>query len=638
MSQDIAQDTDAVAAAAAAAGTDAGRMVVDAESDAVPAVSDFASTTAKATNLSSAELQASHRKRLAQILRYLATIHRGGGGGGGGGANAQSRADHFIGEYPALNEAKEAVLQEFDMTGQSDLVEISYDARSSPLLFSLHDFQSISASASEAGLFPSPPFSFYAASASANTSPTARARKFFTGKVPDAASCWLRLTRIKPEEPPAVPSPAVKQYLESWAAQRHLRSYKRLVRSLDALAHAPALDGAVPARRQKEIKHYLKKCRRYVKRDAIRRKLEPLYNRLFEIAQSTKAADAFEELVLGLGNARMIVDDAEGSVYAINGPLLEIRVEVELAPDGALLVRPCEHTGVELNRDVVGALSTDREVISSLHRAVGDMETMTVSPGQPETYCKMLKRIAVEISSGGRYVSTQSSSYASLNPSRNVNRLLVTDAWCFYHRPKPCSVWARDAQTLADLVSKQQAVGSRALLSTVQTPPMASLSLTHGPNALQGATIFQPPLSTRVTSSFKSLFGLSSPSVPPERPLFPLPSSASQLRIHELLSEGAPAVVVEGPPGCGKTHAIANIVCSYLAQGKRVLVTSKGAPALSVLRKRLPPCIQELVVDVTVSEVRQCAFVHTLQRGIHPFIYLFLTLRFPFYFLLKIPG
>ena len=307
---------------------------------------------------------------------------------------------------------------------------------------------------------------------------------------------------------------------------------------------------------------------------------------------------------MGLGNARMIVDDGDGNVSVINGPLLEIRVEVELAADGALLVRPCEHTGVELNRDVVGALSSstsadNRTVLAALHRAVGEMETVTLAPGQPSTYAAMLKRIAVEISAGGRFVSTQSAAYASVHPGRTcVNRLLVTDAWCFYHRPKPSSVWARDAQTLADLVSRSS------LPSAVQEPPpMASLSLTHGPNALQGVKITQQPtLSHRVTSSFKSLLGWSSIATP-ERPLFPLPSSASQLRIHQLLSDGAPAVVVEGPPGCGKTHAIANIVCSYLAQGKRVLVTSKGAPALSVLRKRLPPCMQELVVDVTVSEV-----------------------------------
>jgi hypothetical protein len=39
----------------------------------------------------------------------------------------------------------------------------------------------------------------------------------------------------------------------------------------------------------------------------------------------------------------------------INGPLLEILVEVELARDGALLVRPREHTG-KLNLIVVSVL------------------------------------------------------------------------------------------------------------------------------------------------------------------------------------------------------------------------------------------------------------------------------------------
>lgn len=57
------------------------------------------------------------------------------------------------------------------------------------------------------------------------------------------------------------------------------------------------------------------------------------------------------------------------------------------------------------------------------------------------------------------------------------------------------------------------------------------------------------------------------------------------------------------PPGTGKTHTIANIISAYLCQGKRVLVTSKGAPALSVLRTRLPTCVQELCVDVSLSEL-----------------------------------
>ena len=41
---------------------------------------------------------------------------------------------------------------------------------------------------------------------------------------------------------------------------------------------------------------------------------------------------------------------------------------------------------------------------------------------------------------------------------------------------------------------------------------------------------------------------------------------------------------------------------AYLCEGKRVLVTSKNANALNVLRGRLPQSVRELVVDVSMSE------------------------------------
>jgi hypothetical protein len=62
--------------------------------------------------------------------------------------------------------------------------------------------------------------------------------------------------------------------------------------------------------------------------------LEPIYNRLFEWNQQQN--DNNEELVWGLGHAKLLMSDGR----LINGPLLEVLVEVELAPDGALLVRP----------------------------------------------------------------------------------------------------------------------------------------------------------------------------------------------------------------------------------------------------------------------------------------------------------
>lgn len=59
---------------------------------------------------------------------------------------------------------------------------------------------------------------------------------------------------------------------------------------------------------------------------------------------------------------------------------------------------------------------------------------------------------------------------------------------------------------------------------------------------------------------------------------------------------------MQGPPGTGKTHTIANVICHYLAEGKRVLVTSKGESALAVLRDQLPAQVRNLTVSLLTSE------------------------------------
>ncbi|MFC5993477.1 AAA domain-containing protein [Pseudonocardia hispaniensis] len=83
-----------------------------------------------------------------------------------------------------------------------------------------------------------------------------------------------------------------------------------------------------------------------------------------------------------------------------------------------------------------------------------------------------------------------------------------------------------------------------------------------------------------------------------EQPLFPRPANEEQAQIIRRLGSDT-GVVVEGPPGTGKTHTIANLVSALLARGQRVLVTSEKAQALRVLRDKLPSGIQELCVSIT---------------------------------------
>jgi very-short-patch-repair endonuclease len=93
-------------------------------------------------------------------------------------------------------------------------------------------------------------------------------------------------------------------------------------------------------------------------------------------------------------------------------------------------------------------------------------------------------------------------------------------------------------------------------------------------------------------SSFKDDASSADPTV-----YFPLPFNDEQLEIVHKTQE-SPGVLVLGPPGTGKSHTIANLTCHYLAQGKRILITSQSPRALQVLHNMLPEEVQPLCIQV----------------------------------------
>jgi hypothetical protein len=552
-----------------------------------------------------------HRRRLAQILRYIASMHTALNGTveGAASGNAFVRDGLRPGVIPS----------DFFRREQPE------DDPHWGVLFSTESFRALLAieQDQQPKLFATPPFTFYAAAAGSGIaassskmwgSTSAHKRSFtdafpapFKGSpvaVPEKA-CWLRITRLTTSQllpPPLRKHPAVRQYLQDWCTSDPTMTGVDDVLTLRRLEQAPKIAPTVDLQSRDAIKSFLRRTKRYLRQKSYQNTLEPLYNRLFEWQQQNDQ----DELVWGLGHAKVRAIDG----VWINGPLLEVQMEVELARDGALLVRPREHTGVSLNRDVLAALGTwsgealSHVVLSQLHRTVAELESCQLSPAQPNTYTPLLKRMAVELSSGGSFQS--SSVAATTTAQRDPEKLVVTEAWCVFARPKPSSVWARDANTFADQIMQ----GLENPLASVELPK-ASWSLTLGPGSLDTVLSRQQSTNSKWSRPWvrwisEKVLGVrkSPPEEKSARPLFPLPTSDAQNKIAELLlTKNYPAVVCEGPPGTGKSHSIANLICAYLCQGKRVLVTSKKAPALSVLRNRLPVTVQELCVDVSRSEL-----------------------------------
>jgi len=504
-----------------------------------------------------------HRKRASQILRYISTLPTNAGKGFSfvrSGEEAENfRAAHFFQGRAVENDE-----EEIDDGG---------------VLFSIFDFQQLAA-ALQAIQTSTVPFSFYKTTNSSFSRKRTPREFLKTNSDTLPSPCWLRLTRLAPVDPPHR-TPSVVAYLDEWAIQSKVRSTQQLL-TLKNLERAPAS-------RNLKVQRFIRQYKTYLRQRNLRRILEPMYNHLFERYHQTESGDGGHlDLIWGLGHARL----KEGDTL-INGPLLDVRVEVELARDGALLVRPKQHTGVSINRNILAALSTGTSdvAIRSLNQSIDELDPAEFSPGEPSTYTSILKRMAVELSSGGTFQSSKSAPR-----SIEEGQLVVTDAWCLYTCPRPSAVWARDALQFTESLSRD---------THDNRLPKAMWALTHGPSALEQIKEKDQSKSSASVMDFlkTALTKKVEEDKPAPRPQFPLPTSDAQNRIAEmLLGQNYPAVVCEGPPGTGKTHTIANIVCAYLCLGKRVLVTSKGAPALSVLRERLPPCVQELCVDVSMSE------------------------------------
>lgn len=97
----------------------------------------------------------------------------------------------------------------------------------------------------------------------------------------------------------------------------------------------------------------------------------------------------------------------------------------------------------------------------------------------------------------------------------------------------------------------------------------------------------------------------------PDRLLFPLPSNKEQRAIAEQLHK-QDAVTVMGPPGTGKSHTIANLTSHYVSQGKSVLIVSRYAKALEVIRDKLPGGIRNLAVSFNQNDPQQDALKHAI--------------------------
>lgn len=329
-----------------------------------------------------------------------------------------------------------------------------------------------------------------------------------------------------------------------------------------------------------------------------RRRTIARYNQLFSLYQAitSEGAETPLELAWGIGYATWKMT---GFATQLKHPLLVQPCEITLNPRSFdLEVRP---------RDVEPRLEADTYAEMELP-GIRQLEAFwksslatgahRLNPFEPSTFEGTLKAAVGHLDPSGSY-EARTEDFSLPAPT---DKLKITSTWVMYARKRSGDIFLEDIRRLKKTVE-----------ATAELPGVIRSFVEEGDSTVR----VRPEQPFRGLSSSDSVAGA-------QELYFPMPYNDEQVSIVQKLA-GNDGVVVQGPPGTGKTHTIANVICHYLAQGKRVLVTAKGESALAVLQEKLPEGIRPLSVSLLSDErdgMKQ--FEHAIQTiastvaGINP--------------------
>lgn len=428
---------------------------------------------------------------------------------------------------------------------------------------------------------------------------------------PEGDHIWLHLARLEAHRPPIVPDlfkglfkvsndpfgapPALDEgHLVTWIAEHESKLDPQLAKTYDAKLRQEQLR----QKAQAALQEYLPQWKAWAEGERPRRKSISLYGDLFALKHQIEAEETVkpQELVWGIGIASWQIPFGE-SIVSFEYPLLTQAVEISIDERSmALDVRPrATDTRVEMEAFVacsaLGAAGVEHAIKEQLQRH----KDRPVTPFDASSYTDVLKHAASNLDGNGSYRELLTRGDPVPTPGTD---LIVTDAWVLLSRPRTTHYLTDDLKRLKEK------------LATGCDIPLGPLALVTPPSdkPVEFEAIRFRGLSSRGSSHGKA-----------EELYFPLPYNEEQVTIIQRLEKSA-GVAVQGPPGTGKTHTIANVICHYLATGRRVLVTSRGEPALEVLQSKIPEEVRALTVALMASDregVRQFqASIETIQHQV----------------------
>jgi very-short-patch-repair endonuclease len=328
-----------------------------------------------------------------------------------------------------------------------------------------------------------------------------------------------------------------------------------------------------------------------------RRRTMGIYNRLFEFQQraASMGDDVPVEVVFGSGLARW-----NHPLGKVNVPLIQASVELELDPEGTIVVRAREKAPMLYLRpfdmlEIEGVGLLQREASTQLARSYID-DDVGFSPHNKATYETVLRMCHARLAADAVYEADAREDAADRAPG-----LRISETWVLFIRTRSANFRRDDIQRLITAVGTTDPVDLPGPAVQLTTRP--SNQRDDGDNGIR-VDISGPIVSYEEggapSSSASRGDGQERGA---ETFFFPLPYNDDQMEIvRRLNGANVSGVVVQGPPGTGKTHTIANIIAHYLATGRRVLVSAHEAEALSAIQQKLPETIRDLAIAIIHSD------------------------------------
>lgn len=441
----------------------------------------------------------------------------------------------------------------------------------------------------------------------------------------DGGSIWLKIERLQRIAPPPVPkelnewitisndpevAPAIKDtiiktmpvsealsYLEKGEVDEEdirdpLKAYSDGIERKDVIFRL----SKQPATKQLVDQYMQAKWLVWSEEEKPRRQTIKIYDTLFSLQQTIEAQGEEQplELVWGIGLTRWLCED-----HKIDYPLLEQLVEIEiLNQDGSLNIRPRNVLPVLETRAYVALENSGVDPLMRFSKKYFQelSEDVEFSPYINESYEPVLRQAATQLSEGGSYWPDVNTDRENRAPPSISNSLQVTDCWVIYARPRSATSFVQDIERFRQKLAVTN-------IDEINSPALRVVSeLSNARNSGAGLSGFGGIGGEQGSAGGSSGLGANGAGDQGDTELyFPKEFNDAQVQIIERLKDND-GVVVQGPPGTGKTHTIANIISHYLATGRTVLVTSKGKPALDVLREQIPEELRDLTISLLSNE------------------------------------